>query len=142
MLVQQGLARAKGIISTMPDGMSVVEARGMLQDLEIQALKKDRGIWAKTNWDHLPAERQLQRKELAEAQIVKDQNAPGPDFRINPNLARKEELIALKGIGDILADRIIEERKKAPFLKAEDLLRVERLTKPILEKIRPHLDFP
>ncbi|HSP42527.1 MAG TPA: thermonuclease family protein, partial [Luteolibacter sp.] len=49
LLVQQGLARARGIISTMPDGMSVVEARGMLQDLEIQALKKDRGIWAKTN---------------------------------------------------------------------------------------------
>ena len=68
VLVQQGLARASGIISTMPDGMSVVEARGMLQDLEIQALKKDRGIWAKTNWEKLPAERQLQRREKAEAQ--------------------------------------------------------------------------
>jgi endonuclease YncB( thermonuclease family) len=142
LLVQQGLARAKGIISTMPDGTPVVEARGMLQDLEIQALKKDRGMWAKTNWDQLPAERQLQRKEIAEAQIAKNQNAPGPDFTINPNLAARKELIALKGIGDILADRVIEERKKAPFIKAEDLLRVKGLNKTTLENIRPHLVFP
>jgi endonuclease YncB( thermonuclease family) len=142
LLVQQGLARARGIISTMPDGKSAAEARGMLQDLEIQALKKDRGIWAKTNWDQLPAERQLQRKEIAEAQIVKDQNAPGPDFKIDPNKASKEELMKLDDIGEILADRIIEERKKNPFLKAEDLLRVKRLTKATLEKNAPHLVFP
>ncbi|HSP42568.1 MAG TPA: helix-hairpin-helix domain-containing protein, partial [Luteolibacter sp.] len=142
VLVQQGMARARGIISTMPDGMSVVEARGMLEDLEIQALKKDRGIWARTDWDQLPAERQLQRREIAEAKIAKDQNGPAPDFKIDPNKATKKELMDLKGIGEILADRIIGERKKAPFLKAEDLLRVERLTKPTLEKIRPHLVFP
>ncbi len=114
-LVEHGLARAKGIISTMPDGMSIEEARGMLQDLEIQALKKDRGIWAKTNWDKLPAERQLQRRQKAEAKIAKNQNAPVPDFKIDPNTATREELIDLKGIEDILADRIIEERKKGPF---------------------------
>ncbi|TAE77098.1 MAG: hypothetical protein EAZ65_00655 [Verrucomicrobia bacterium] len=142
VLVQQGWARAKGIISTMPDGMSVVEARGMLQDLEIQALKKDRGIWAKTNWDKLPAERRLQRKENAEADIAKAQNGPGPDFKIDPNTATREQLIALDGIEDVLADRIIEERNKTPFSKAEDLLRVKRLTKPTLEKIRSHLIFP
>jgi len=142
VLVQQGLARARGVISTMPDGTPVVEAQGMLQDLEIQALKKDRGIWAKTNWDQLPAERQLQRKEIAEAQIARTQNAPGPDFKIDPNKATKKELMDFDGISDILADRIIEEREKAPFLKAEDLLRVKRLPKPTLEKMRPHLVFP
>jgi competence protein ComEA len=142
VLVQQGWARAKGIISTMPDGMSVVEARGILQDLEIQALKKDRGIWAKTNWDKLPAERQLQRKEKAEADIAKDQNAPGPDFKIDPNTATRKQLIDLDGIGEALADRIIAERTKAPFAKPEDLLRVKRLPKPTLEKIRQHLIFP
>ncbi|MBC8127065.1 MAG: helix-hairpin-helix domain-containing protein [Gloeobacteraceae cyanobacterium ES-bin-144] len=142
LLVQQGLARAQGIISTMPDGMSVVEARGMLEDLEIQALKKDRGIWAKTNWDKLPTERQLQRIEKAEAEIAKDQNAPNPDFKIDPNKATKKELMDLDDIGEVLADRIIEERKRAPFLKAEDLLRVKRLPKPTLEKMRPHLVFP
>ena len=141
-LVRQGLARAQGIISTMPDGMSVVEARGMLEDLEIQALKMDRGIWATTDWDQLPVERQLQRKEKAEAKIAADQNGPGPNFRIDPNKATKKELMDLDEIGDVLADRIIEVRKKAPFLKAEDLLRVKRLPKSTLEKIRPHLVFP
>lgn len=142
LLVQQGWARARGIISTMPDGMSVVEARGMLQDLEIQALKRDRGIWANTNWDKLPAERQLQRKEKAEADIAKDQNGPGPDVKIDPNTATRKQLIDLDGIGEALADRIIAERTKAPFTKPEDLLRVKRLHKPTLEKIRQHLIFP
>ena len=73
--------------------------------------------------------------------LAKDQNAPGPEFKIDPNTATREQLIALNGIGDALADRIIEERKKTPFRKAEDLLRVKRLPKPTLEKIRPHLVF-
>ncbi len=44
--------------------------------------------------------------------------------------------------GDTLADRFIDERKKAPFLKAEDPLKVKGLNKPILEKMRPHLVSP
>jgi DNA uptake protein ComE-like DNA-binding protein len=142
LLVQMGLARAQGIISGTHDGKSAADARGMLEDFEIQALKKERGIWAKTNWEKLPAERQLLRKEKAEAEIAKDQNAPDPDFKINPNQATRKQLIELEGIGDTLADRIIDERKKAPFLKAEDLLKVKGLNKPTLEKMRPHLVFP
>ncbi|MCU0797619.1 MAG: helix-hairpin-helix domain-containing protein [Akkermansiaceae bacterium] len=142
LLVQQGLARAQGVVSTMPDGTSVVEVRGMLDDLEIQALKKDRGIWAKTNWETLPEERRLQRRENAEAKIAEELNGPGADFKIDPNKATKEELMDLDGIGEILAGRIIEERKKAPFLKAEDLLRVEQMPQGTIEKIKPHLRFP
>ena len=139
VLVQQGLARARGIISTMPDGMSVVEARGMLQDLEIQALKKDRGIWAKTNWDHLPAERQLQRKELAEAQIAKDQNAPGSDFKIDPNTAARDELMKISGIAEKTADAIIKGR---PYANMEDLLKVRGIGPKTLDKFAPFFDLP
>lgn len=142
VLVQQGLARAQGIISSMPGGMPVVEARGMLEDLEIQAIKKGLGIWAKTNWEKLPAERQLLRREKAEAKIAKDQNNPDPDFKIDPNKATKKELMDLDGIGEVLADRIIEARKKSPFLKTDDLLGIKGLSKPSLEKISPHLVFP
>lgn len=141
MLVKQGLARAKGTNSAMPNGISLVETKGMLEDFEIQALKKDRGIWAKTNWDTLPVERQRQRKEDAEDEIAKARNTQERDFKIDPNQATKEELIKLEGIGDTLADRIIQERRKAPFLKAEDLLKVKGLTNKTLVKIRQHLVF-
>jgi len=141
MLVQQGLARSQGIISTMPDGTSVVEARGMLEDWELQALKKGRGIWAKTDWEKLPDERQLLRKEIAEAKIAKDQNGPGPDLKINPNKAAKNELMKLPGIGEEMANLIIEAREDAPFGKPEDLMRVPGIKQKTLEKFRVHLDF-
>lgn len=140
-LVRRGLARTLGTYSSTPDGKTLKEAKGMLRDLEIHALKNDVGIWARTNWDKLPTERQQLRKEKAEAEITKKLNAPSSDFKINPNVVSKKELMDLEGIGETLADRIIEERKKAPFLKADDLLRVKQLTKPTLEKIRPHLVF-
>jgi competence protein ComEA len=139
VLVQQGLARAKGIISTMPDGTSVVEARGMLQDLEIQALKKDRGIWARTDWDKLPVERRLQRKETAEAKIVKDQNAPGLEAKINPNTASLDELMMIPGIAEITADAIIKGR---PYANMADLLKVRGIGPKTLEKFAPFFDLP
>lgn len=141
VLVQEGLARAVGTISTMPDGRSMAESREMLRDFEIQALKKGRGIWAKTNWDKLPAERQILRKEKAEAKIAKKLNAPPPDFKINPNKATKSQLIALDGIGEILAERIISEREKASFKNIEDLGKAVNLKKSVMEMIKPHLDF-
>jgi competence ComEA-like helix-hairpin-helix protein len=142
VLVNEGLARSQGKMSSLPDGTSIDEARGILQDHELQALKNGKGIWAKTNWDKLPTERQLLRKEAAEAKIVKDQDAPGHEFKIDPNVATAEQLDDLDGIGPVLAKRIIEERQKAKFLKAEDLLRVKELHKSTLEKIRAHLVFP
>lgn len=141
LLVQQGLARSQGIITTLPDGTSVVEARGMLDDWELQALKKGRGIWARTDWEKLPAERQLQRKEKAEARIAAGEDGPAPDFKIDPNRATRQQLIDLDGIGDTLADRIIAERQKTRFLKAKDLLRIKGLTRATLRKIAPHLIF-
>lgn len=43
---------------------------------------------------------------------------------ININLATKEELMTLSGIGDVKADSIIEYREKDPFTKKEDLKNV------------------
>jgi competence ComEA-like helix-hairpin-helix protein len=140
-LVQEGLARSVGTLSSMPDGKSLDDSKEMLKDLEIQALKKGRGIWAHTNWDKLPEERQILRKEKAQAKIAEKLNAPSRDFKVNPNTATREELIELKGIEDVLADRIIEERKNAPFKNVDDLLKVKKLTKKTLEKIKHQLVF-
>lgn len=141
LLVQHGLARTQGNISALPDGRSVVEARGMLDDWELQAMKKGRGIWARTNWEKLPAERQLQRQEKAEAKIAADAHEPSQDFKINPNTATREELDRLPGIGPVLADAILKARQNSPFTRAEDLTRVPGLKGKTLDRIRPYLQF-
>ncbi len=141
LLVKEGLARSQGDISSLPDGTSANEARGMLQDLEIEALRKGKGIWAKTNWEKLSEERQQLRKEKAEEKIAKKQNAPDPNFKIDPNVATKKELMDLDQIGDKRADRIIAARKKAPLRKPEDLVDLKIVTEKELETFRQHLEF-
>lgn len=60
-------------------------------------------------------------------------------FPISINLAGKEELMVLPGIGDVLAQRILEYREENGFFSApEELLNVEGIGKKRLEEI---LDF-
>jgi len=50
------------------------------------------------------------------------------------NRAAKEELIALPGIGEVLAERIIQAR---PLHGLDDLQNLPGFTEAVLEKIRP-----
>lgn len=57
-------------------------------------------------------------------------------FPISINNARKEEIMALPGIGEVLAERILAYREEhGPFSSPEDLLNVEGLGKKRLEDI-------
>lgn len=57
-------------------------------------------------------------------------------FPISINQAGKEELMALPGIGDVLADRILNFRTEhGPFMSPEELLNVEGIGKKRLEEI-------
>ena len=57
------------------------------------------------------------------------------DFvRVNINAADAEELMFLPGIGEVLADRIIENR---PYQSADDLLRVDGIGEATLAQLRP-----
>jgi len=67
------------------------------------------------------------------------EEAKGVSFPIDINRAEKEEFMALPGIGDVLAERIIVYRQEhGDFSCVEDLLNVEGVGKKRLEEI---LDF-
>ena len=53
--------------------------------------------------------------------------------KININTATKEQLVTLKGVGDKLADRIIEYRKENPFEKPEDIMKVKGVAQKIFD---------
>lgn len=61
-------------------------------------------------------------------------------FEVDINTADRPELMQLPGIGEKMADRIIESRKTAgPFTSHEDLRRVRGIGPKTLEQIRPYL---
>lgn len=60
----------------------------------------------------------------------------GISFPISINEAEKEEFMALPGIGEVLAERILDYRREnGAFSSPEDLLNVEGIGKKRLEEI-------
>lgn len=60
--------------------------------------------------------------------------------RININTASKEELMTIKGIGTVTADRIIEYREKNNgFIDVDELIEVQGIGEKTLENMRPYL---
>ena len=61
--------------------------------------------------------------------------------KLNINIAEAEDLTLLPGIGEVLAQRIIDYRvKNGPFVSADDLLKVEGIGASVLSKISAY--FP
>ena len=56
------------------------------------------------------------------------------------NQASVQQLIDLPGIGEAIAQRIVDFRKKnGPFRRVEDLLKIKGIGEKSLEKLRPHV---
>jgi len=137
-LVKSGLARAFGVYRQTPDGRTQKEYRESLADIELQASKLGRGVWAETDWQKLPAQRHAQRRDDAETAVAIG-TAPLPaEFTLDPNTSPRDELMRLPGIGEKMANRIIEGR---PYKNAGDLLRVPGIGEKTLGKFREYLEF-
>jgi competence protein ComEA len=135
-LVSKGLARAFGVSRSTLAGESAADYRAMLTDLELRAAAGNAGIWAHTDWDSLPVERQLERDEERELQVALGNGELPAGFTVELNSAPRSELMRLPGIGETLANRIIEKR---PYARLTDLLEVEGIGPATYRKLKPLL---
>ena len=137
LLVKNGFARTYGMGRETFDGVSRDEMVKRLQDFEISAMLKRVGIWSESDPDRIAELRSKQRSEDRELQEVRDQvtKAKSPQGLVNLNTASEKELQSIKGIGPVLAERIIAGR---PYRTVDDLLKVKGISPKKLENIRPY----
>ena len=60
-------------------------------------------------------------------------SAVADNGHVNINTATKEELMTLKGVGEKIADRIIEYRNAHPFQSPEDIINVKGFGQKMFE---------
>ena len=136
-LVRMGHARAYGVNRSTIDGRSQDELKESLKDLEFQAATRRLGVWKSTDWDSLPEERRIERKEETELNLAKASAATlGSNEKIDLNSAPRDEIMQLPGIGETIANRIIERR---PYKSIDSLIEVHGIGRIRLKKIRPRL---
>jgi len=137
LLVKNGLARTHGIGRETPDGVSHDEMIARLRDFEISAMLKRVGIWSESDPDRVAELRAKQRSEERELQEAQNQviKTKSPQGLVNLNTATEKELQSIKGIGPVLAKRIIASR---PYRTVDDLLKVKGISPKKLENIRPY----
>jgi competence ComEA-like helix-hairpin-helix protein len=137
LLVKNGFARTHGIGRETPDGVSHAEMIERLRDFEISAMLKRVGIWSESDPDRIAELRAKQRSEDQELKELQSQvkKAPSPQSLLDLNTASKKELQSIKGIGPVLAERIIAGR---PYRTVDDLLKVKGIGPKKLENIRPY----
>ena len=137
VLVTEGLARNHGVQRTRPDGREGEEYARHLDDLELAAAMERRGAWQHSRPEALAALRQQQRDEdraLATAfGVFATVNADSP---LDLNTCDAEALQQLRGIGEVLASRIVAGR---PYRSVDDLSRVEGVGPTLIKSVRPYL---
>jgi competence ComEA-like helix-hairpin-helix protein len=137
LLVKNGFARTHGVGRKTPAGTSRDEMFEILRDMEISAILKHIGIWSESDPDRIAELRAKQRSEDQELKELQSQVKKGtlPQSLLDLNTASKKELQSIKGIGPVLAERIIAGR---PYRTVDDLLKVKGIGPKKLENVRPY----
>jgi DNA uptake protein ComE-like DNA-binding protein len=135
VLVGEGLARSFGVRRTTPEGLNAEAAEAKMDDLELGAAIARRGIWAKTDTQRLVTLREDRRQEERELQAAFGANTGQP---IDPNTATVDEIMLLPGVGEVLAERIVEGR---PYKSVEDLRRVPGIGEKVFAGLKDSLQI-
>lgn len=135
VLVGEGLARSYGVRRNTPDGLKTDAAEARMDDLELGAAIARRGIWAKTDPQRLVALREERRAEERELQQAFGTAAGQP---LDPNTATVDEIMLLPGVGEVLAERIVEGR---PYKSVEDLRRVPGIGEKVFVALKDSLQI-
>jgi DNA uptake protein ComE-like DNA-binding protein len=138
LLVKNGLARTRGTGRETPDGVSREETIERLRDLETSAMLKRLGIWSESDPDRIAELRAQERKDTKALQDIQDKvgKSASPQCLVDLNTATEEQLQSVKGIGPVMAKRIIAGR---PYSAVSDLGKVEGIGPNNLKKFEPYL---
>ena len=135
VLVGEGLARSFGLRRGTPDGRTTDAAEAQMDDLELGAAIARRGIWAETDAERLISLREAQRVEERELQEAFGTSEGEP---IDPNTASVDKIMLLPGVGEVLAERIVEGR---PYRTVEDLRRVPGIGEKVFARLKDSLQI-
>ncbi len=81
-----------------------------------------------------------EEKEIERIKLYMEEKTTEEDiFPVEINTASFEELVKIPGIGPVIANRIIEERRKKPFENIKELLRVKGIGKKKLNIIKNYV---
>lgn len=138
-LVREGLARIHGTTRMNPEGIPSDITLQRLQDLKDLALLNRAGIWQESDPVMLFSLREEQRQEEQALRNLKREISGIPDRGGEPldlNSANSLELQSIKGIGPVMAEKIIAAR---PYKSVNDLLKVHGIGPAKLKDIAPHV---
>ncbi len=138
-LVREGLARIHGTTRMNPEGIPSDITLQRLQDLKDLALLNRAGIWQESDPGMLFSLREEQRQEEQSLRKLKREISGIPDRGGEPldlNSANSLELQTIKGIGPVMAEKIIAAR---PYKSINDLLKVHGTGPSKLKDIAPHV---
>ncbi len=138
-LVRAGLARIHGTTRMNPEGIPSDITLRRLQDLKDLALLNHAGIWQESDPGMLFSLREEQRQEEQALRNLKREISGIPDRGGEPldlNSANSLELQTIKGIGPVMAEKIIAAR---PYKSINDLLKVHGIGPAKLKDIAPHV---
>jgi endonuclease YncB( thermonuclease family) len=136
LLVEKGLARAFGFGRETPRSVHRDDWQAQLEDAELVAALRGRGIWKHCDTEKIVAMRREQREELRALEAIDDALVVAPpEEPVDLNAASLEDLVRT-GLRESLADEIIKRR---PFRSIGELDDVPGIGPATLEKVSPFL---